>query len=68
MGSDPLYIHKSLVGGAAILTFGLWSSKVSSTFHDESGFGSYTVTTIQGKGKKCVSFVAAYIAVKKALT
>jgi hypothetical protein len=65
MGLDPLYLHKSLVGGAAILTFGLWSAKVSNTFHDESRFGSYTVTTIQGKGKKYVSFVAAYIAVKK---
>jgi hypothetical protein len=38
---------------------------VSNIFHDERGFGSYTVTTIQGKGKKYVSFVAAYIAVQK---
>jgi hypothetical protein len=65
IGLDPLYLHKSLTGGAAILTFCLWSSKVSNTFHDESRFGSYTVTTIQGKGKKYVSFVAAYIAVNK---
>jgi len=56
IGLDLLYLHTNLIGGAAILTFGLWSSKVSNTFHDESGFGSYTVTTIKGKDKKYVSY------------
>jgi hypothetical protein len=47
------------------LTFGLWASKVSSISYDLSGFGSFTITTIQGKGNKYISFISAYIAVQK---
>lgn len=65
IGKDTQYFHKSLVGGTAILTFGLWSSKVIQSFQDPSGHGTFTVTTIQGKHNEKVSFIAAYIAVKK---
>jgi len=54
-----------LVGGNAILTFGQWATKQSHFFPDSSGFGSFTVTTIQGKNNKKVSFISAYIAVNK---
>jgi hypothetical protein len=43
----------------------MWASKVHSSFSDPSGFGSFTVTTIQGKGHKNASFILAYIAVQK---
>jgi len=65
IGKDPLYSNKNLVGGSAILTFGLWSSKISVSQLDESGHGIYSVTTIQGKGQKCISFISASIAVCK---
>jgi len=57
--------HKPLIGGAAILTSGLWSSKVSQSSQDLFGNGLYTITTIQGKGNKKISFIAAYIVVSK---
>jgi hypothetical protein len=65
VGLDPLYLNKYLIGGSAILTFGLWASKVSQTIQDESGYGSFTVTTMSGKNKKCISFISAYIAIQK---
>jgi hypothetical protein len=65
IGYDPEYVHKSLVSGVATLTIGLWASKVCNFFPDPSGHGTYTVTTIQGKNNKKVSFIAAYIAVNK---
>jgi hypothetical protein len=66
IGKNEYYFNKQLVGGAAILTLGMWASKVHSSFSDPSGFGSFTIITIQGKGHKNVSFILAYIAVKKA--
>lgn len=42
----------SLIGGVAILTFGLWSSKVCHMESDSSGHSSHTITTIQGKKEK----------------
>jgi hypothetical protein len=65
IGKDPKYVNKSLIGGTAILTYGIWASKVTNYFPDSSGFGTSTVTTIQGKNNKKISFVAAYIAVSK---
>jgi hypothetical protein len=62
-----LYINKHLVGGSAILTFGLWASKVSISPTDDSGHGVFSITTIQGKGNKHISFISAYIAVSKGL-
>ncbi len=53
------------MGGAAILMFGLWSSKISHHSQDLSGNGTYTITSIQSKGKKTISFILAYIAVSK---
>jgi hypothetical protein len=67
MGYKPEY-KKSLVGGAAILTFGRWASKVSHSLADPSGYGTYTITTIQGRNNKFISLIAAYIAIKKVLT
>jgi len=54
-----------LVGGSTILTFGLWSSKVTTSPIDESGHGIYSITTLQGRGKRCISFISAYIAVSR---
>jgi hypothetical protein len=54
-----------LVGGSAILTFGQWATKALHFFPDDSGHGTFTVTAIQGKTNKIVSFIAAYIAVNK---
>jgi len=65
VGLEVEYKNKSLVGGAALLTFGLWSSKVSQHSHDLSGYGTYTITSIQGTGQKTISFISAYIAVSK---
>lgn len=39
IGKEKDYFITSLVGGSAILTFGLWSSKVCSFESDESGYG-----------------------------
>jgi len=65
IGNDPLYRKSSLIGGSAILIFGLWSSKISTSPQDESGLGTFTITTIQGKKNKNISFISAYIAVNK---
>jgi hypothetical protein len=65
IGLQPLYLNKHLVAGTAILSFGLWASKVIPGPQDDSGYGTFSVTTIQGKGGKHVSFISAYIAVNK---
>jgi hypothetical protein len=65
VGKDPFYLNKHLIGGSAILTFGLWASKVSSLSNDTSGHGSFSITMIQGNDNKFVSFIAAYISVQK---
>jgi hypothetical protein len=65
IGKDPNFFNRHLVGGAGILTFGHWVSKVSGSSNDTSGNGTYKIMTIQGKGNKFISFLAAYIAVKK---
>jgi hypothetical protein len=65
VGKELHYANKHIVGGAAILTFGLLASKVINAFPDPCGFGSFTVTTIQGKGNKHISIISAYIAVQK---
>jgi hypothetical protein len=46
IGNDPLYINKHLVGGSAILTFGLRASKVSISPINDSGHGVFSITTI----------------------
>jgi hypothetical protein len=65
MGLERDFLKKKLVGGAAILTFGLWSPKVSNSFNDESGNGTFAVTTIQGKYNQCISLISTCITVKK---
>jgi hypothetical protein len=65
IGLQPLYLNKHLVAGTVILSFGLWASKVIPGPQDDSGYGTFSVTTIQGKGGKHVSFISAYIAVNK---
>jgi hypothetical protein len=47
IGLDKLYFNKQLIGGSAILTFGLWSSKVSHSSYDDSGMGTFCTTTIK---------------------
>jgi len=65
IGHDPHHLNNHLVGGAAIMTFGLWASKVSKSSSDSSGYGSFTTTNIQGKGMTHISFILALIAVQK---
>jgi hypothetical protein len=49
IGKEKEYSNSSLVGGAAFITLGLWSSKVCHMESDHSGHGTYTITTLQGK-------------------
>jgi hypothetical protein len=66
IGLEKQYIDKSLIGGSAILTFGLWASKVSSSTHDLSGNRSYSMTTIQGKlNKKITLYLPILLWVKE---
>jgi hypothetical protein len=65
IGLHKDYINKSIVGEAAIISLGLWASKVTHSWSDPSGMGSYSITTITGKHNKMISFISAYIAVKK---
>jgi hypothetical protein len=66
VGKLPHYISKpNLIGGAAILTFDHWASKVSKTYTDLHGYGTYTITTLQGCNGRCLSIIAAYISVPK---
>jgi len=64
-GNSREYFIKQLIGGTAIITTGIWSTKVSYVQGDDSEFGSFTITTLQGKNQKRISFIAAYIAVNK---
>jgi hypothetical protein len=57
--------RETLTGGTAILTFDHWASRVTSTQYDARGHGTYSVTTYQGKNGRCISLIAAYIAVQK---
>ncbi len=43
---DREYINSSLVGGAAIITSGIWATQITETVHDKSGYGIFTSTTI----------------------
>jgi hypothetical protein len=45
-------------------SFDLWASKVTKSFANPSGFGTYLVTTIQEKHNKKLSLIVAYIAYK----
>jgi hypothetical protein len=65
IGKEKEYSNLSLVGGAAFITLGLWSSKVCHMESDHSGHDTYTITTLQGKKDKKISFISAYISVKK---
>jgi hypothetical protein len=48
IGLQKEYLNTSLIGGSAILTFGLWSSKVHQASQDTSGLGTFSITTMQG--------------------
>jgi hypothetical protein len=66
IGKEPYYRNKpNLTGGAAILSFNQWASKVCNTSTDPRGHGSYTVTIYQGKNRKKLSIIGAYISVLK---
>jgi hypothetical protein len=66
IGDDPSYLSQaSLTGEAAILTFGLWASKVSDVHYDPSGMGIFTSTTLLGKNHKKVTCISAYISIQK---
>jgi hypothetical protein len=59
MGLEPQFANENLVGGSAIITGGLWVSKVSSASQDTSGFGTFSITTMQGKYNRGISFISA---------
>jgi hypothetical protein len=65
IGKKQSYLATSIVGGTAILSFQSWASRVSSATNDDSDFGTFSITTIQGKRNKKISFIEAYIAVQK---
>jgi len=66
IGFNKEYLHSPhLIGGAAILTLGLWVSKVISVTHDNRGHGVFTATTLLGKNHQKLTFISAYISVKK---
>ncbi len=66
IGKSPAHIHTELlIGGAAILSFDLWASKVCETRIDPRGHGTYAVTTYQGKNGRKLSVIGAYISVLK---
>jgi hypothetical protein len=44
--------YPNLVGGAAILTFNQWASKVTQTKNDPRGHGTHTITSIKGRKKR----------------
>jgi hypothetical protein len=50
IGLHLLYLNKRLVGGTAIVSFGLWASNIIPGPLDDSGYVSFSITTIQGKG------------------
>ncbi len=52
MGKEREYSSSQLVGGTAIITFGLWFSKVCHSEADNSGLGTFSITTLQGKREK----------------
>jgi hypothetical protein len=69
IGKEPNYINRPLlIGGAAILTFNQWASKVHHTQTDERGHGTFCVTTILGRNGRKISFICAYISVLKGTT
>ncbi len=50
IGAQTSHIQQeTLIGGAAILTFDQWASKIESTTCDPRGHGTYTITTIREK-------------------
>lgn len=49
IGLEREYIGKNLVGGAAVLTLGIWTSKISHSMSDTSGMGTFSISTSQGK-------------------
>jgi hypothetical protein len=52
IGLEPNYLNTPLVGHAAIITLDLWSSKVYTSQHNTTGMGTFTITTLAGKGNK----------------
>lgn len=44
--------YPNLVGGAAILTFNQWASKVTQTKNDPRGHGTHTIKSIKGRKKR----------------
>jgi hypothetical protein len=67
IGKDKSYFSTSVVGGAAILNCGLWSSNVCASETDDSGYGTYTITIIQGKLNKKYSSLLHTLQCKRVL-
>jgi len=60
VGLHKELIDKSLVGVTVVLSLGIWASKVSNSWSDPSGMGSFTVTTISGKHEKKIVHFSIY--------
>jgi len=65
IGKQQSYLATAIVGGTAILSFQSWASRVSSATNDDSGFGTFSITTIPGNQNKKISLHSASIAVQK---
>jgi hypothetical protein len=68
IGLEPQFAQRNLIGRSAILTFGLWAFKVSAALPNESEYGTFSMTMIQGKHHKKITFISAYIAVERGQT
>jgi hypothetical protein len=66
VGYKKQYFNRALLpGGTAIITLKHWASKISDTYNDKRGKGTYSITTITGKNGKKLSVIGAYISVPK---
>jgi hypothetical protein len=65
IGLQPTYKNRyNLTGGVAVVTTSHWTSKICGTQHDTHGYGTYTITSLQGRNGKKLSIIAAYISVE----
>jgi hypothetical protein len=66
VGYKKQYFNRALLpGGAAKNTLKQWASKITDTYNDKRGHGTYSITTITGKNGKKLSVIGAYISVHK---
>jgi len=64
IGKQGTYRNNStLQGRNAIITLSHWASRVSASYQEPHGHGSFTSTTFQGRNNRKLTVICAYIAV-----